>query len=444
MFAVVDVETTGLWHQDHGITEISVVHVDGESAREVFHTLLNPGRQIPAGISQLTGIRTSMLEGAPSISEILPALREALEGRVFVGHHVNFDYQFVKAAFNESGMAYSARRLCTLRLSRKVLPSLPSYKLGNICRHLGIVTDSLHRAGTDAMATALLLIRLQQMDGEGHTAMALKQKDHAALLPANLSEGAVKNLPEKPGVYYLKGQDGRVLYVGKAKNLRSRVLSHFTSVGSVWNRQVFQRLVFGVSHTIARSEYQALLLEDAEIKALKPPMNRAQKVQSGRYTVVAYTDRLSRKRLTIVPSRGQSEAIANFSSYHSAREWMQSRLDTWGLAHLKPGLQHTEFQKLIPAEDVQSRFEALIAEARAEADSSYILAEPQMDGVYPFVLVKAGAYMGFGHAVSVDPLNPQTYMSHLRQAPDSSVARNVVHKMESDPEIQKITIQNEV
>ncbi len=437
MFAVVDIETTGLWHQDHAITEISVVHVDGSKVHEVFHSLVNPGRRVPVGVSQLTGISDSLLANAPQIADILEPLQSALQGRIFVGHHVNFDYQFVKAAFEASGIAFSQRRLCTLRLARKVLPGLHSYKLGSICNHLNIDTHALHRAGSDALATGHLLLALKTMDTEQHTENAIRQRSRASILPANISEKQIEELPESPGVYYFKRQDGKVLYIGKALNIKSRVLSHFTASGTASNRQLFQRLVYSVSYTRTSSEYMALLLEDAEIKAHYPPLNRAQKTPTGRYAVVAYTDRLNRNLLAVVPAGAQAGAIAKFASYHTARSWIQERLDSHGLSQLKPGMLHLRTDDSLPAKELHLKFEALLREAKSACEASYILAEPITDGKYAFALIINGVYVGFGSTVSLKDINPEYYLKLIHKAPCSATARWIISRMEYDPEILK-------
>ena len=104
-FAVVDIETTGLFHQGHGITEIAVVLVENGAIKPVFHSMVNPGTEISSQISQLTGIDHAMVEKAPSINSLIPEIKGHLDGRIFLAHNVNFDYQFLKAAFEKEDEA---------------------------------------------------------------------------------------------------------------------------------------------------------------------------------------------------------------------------------------------------------------------------------------------------------------------------------------------------
>src|SRR5690554_5438002 len=121
--AVVDIEPTGLYHQGHGITEVAVVHLDaGGMPVPSFHSLVNPYRVVPSAVEALTGISTGLVEHAPDFSEVVEPLTEALEGRIFVAHNVNFDYRFLESAYSEQNRTLRAKRLCTMRYARKILP----------------------------------------------------------------------------------------------------------------------------------------------------------------------------------------------------------------------------------------------------------------------------------------------------------------------------------
>src|SRR5260221_613085 len=157
MYAVVDIETTGGYAAAHGITEISVYIHDGERVVKHFETLINPKQHIPYYITALTGISNAMVVDAPLFDEIAETLYELLSENIFVAHNVNFDYSFVKHHLKNAGLDLTTKKLCTVRLGRKVFPGLPSYSLGNLCRSLGIRIENRHRAGGDAKATVLLL-----------------------------------------------------------------------------------------------------------------------------------------------------------------------------------------------------------------------------------------------------------------------------------------------
>ncbi|MEL6973297.1 MAG: 3'-5' exonuclease, partial [Bacteroidota bacterium] len=152
-FAIVDVETTGGRASRDKITEIGIVLYDGQEIIDTYQSLINPNTYIPAGIVQLTGITQDMVREAPLFHEIARNIVEFTEGAIFVAHNVRFDYGFLREEFKRLGYTYSRKQLCTVRLSRKAFPGLPSYSLENLIRHFGIPTDARHRALADALAT---------------------------------------------------------------------------------------------------------------------------------------------------------------------------------------------------------------------------------------------------------------------------------------------------
>ncbi len=158
MYAIVDIETTGGYASAYGITEIAVYVHDGKRIVQHFETLINPQQKIPAYITALTGIDNFMVADAPFFEDVAPTIYELLSDSVFIAHNVNFDYSFVKHHLKAAGFELSAKKLCTVRLSRKTFPGLPSYSLGNVCRSLNIPIDIRHRAGGDAKATVKLFM----------------------------------------------------------------------------------------------------------------------------------------------------------------------------------------------------------------------------------------------------------------------------------------------
>ena len=174
MYAIVDIETTGGHANANGITEIAVILHDGVQEEGRYTTLVQPGYPIPRYVASLTGITDAMVASAPPFGDIADKVFNLLKGRIFVAHNVNFDYSFVKYHLEQAGFDLTEQKLCTVRLSRKVLPGLPSYSLGNLCRSLGIPVEGRHRAIGDAQATSVLFERILAADTEGHIAAMLR------------------------------------------------------------------------------------------------------------------------------------------------------------------------------------------------------------------------------------------------------------------------------
>lgn len=165
MFAIIDIETCGgKFNFPNGrITEICILIHDGLSVVEKFTTLVNPECNISPIYTNITGITNQMVADAPKFHQIAKHIHRLTDERIFVAHNVSFDYNFVKGEFASLGFNFEREKLCTVQMSRKLLPGHKSYSLGNLCQSLGIPNNSRHRAEGDAEATAQLFDLLLQM-----------------------------------------------------------------------------------------------------------------------------------------------------------------------------------------------------------------------------------------------------------------------------------------
>lgn len=276
-YVIVDIETTGGNAGGSRITEIAIIIHNGKEVVSRWETLVNPEKEIPLPIFALTGITNEMVQHAPVFADIAAKVYELLIGKVFVAHSVNFDYSFVRHQLEACGYQFTARKLCTVRLSRKLKPGLRSYSLGNLCDSLGIPIQNRHRAGGDADATAILFTQLLHCDTDGVVAQMVKATATDQRLPPNLPPEQFNQLPSKPGVYYFHNQTSKVVYVGKAINIKKRVGTHFTGHNINPQRQHFLRHIYSISFEECATELMALLLECMEIKRLWPEYNRSLK-----------------------------------------------------------------------------------------------------------------------------------------------------------------------
>lgn len=335
MYAIVDIETTGGFSANNRIIEIAVVFHDGKQITGQFETLLDPEMSVPGFITGLTGIDAQMLVGAPKFSDIAAELYRLLEGKVFVAHNVGFDYSFVKQAFEKEGMVYKPKRLCTVRLSRKLFPGLKSYSLGRLCESRGIVVKDRHRAMGDAWATSILFSQLLQVDNEGHIEQAVKGKHKALTLPPNISKEKFNEIPQSTGVYYFHDANGKVIYVGKAVNIQSRFNGHFSGKAKL----NLKTEIFDVSYEITGSELLALLLEALEIKRLWPKYNRSLKVKALSWGIFSYTDREGFLRFQINKVVAGIRPLATFTSHASAWKFLLDKNEELKLCPKLNGIQ---------------------------------------------------------------------------------------------------------
>ena len=311
-YAIVDIETTGGYAAANGIIEISIQVFDGEAVVESFETLINPFQTIPRYIQAFTGINNDMVQDAPAFEEVAERIFELLQGNVFVAHNVNFDYSFVKNHLEAHGYTLNTKKLCTVRLARHIFPGHPSYSLGNICHSLGIELENRHRAGGDAAATVTLFKLLLDNDSKGLIESSLKKTSKEQMLPPNVPKAHFDALPTTPGVYYFHDQKGKVIYVGKAKNIRKRVSSHFSTNSDSRQRQNFLRHAYAITFQSTATELMACILESTEIKHLWPAFNNAQKKPEDVYGIFMYEDQNGYMRLAIEKRRKNSNPVYTF------------------------------------------------------------------------------------------------------------------------------------
>lgn len=293
-YSIIDIETTGGSARNNKITEIAVINIDEGEIVERYSTLINPERSIPPQIQYLTGITNEMVQEAPKFFEVAKKIVELTEDRIFVAHNAHFDYSFVQNEFRELGYTYKKDLLCTVRLSRKLLPGHPSYSLGKLCDRLGIEIKDRHRAMGDADATAILFkMILDRMEDENSKEEFKKVYQGLNLktnFPPHFNENDYDDLPNSPGVYYLWDKQGKLLYIGKAKDIKKRVRQHFNVKSSRTKEFEFKNNIANISFQETGNELAALLLEAQAIKEKSPIFNRALRRKKFPFKVQPYYD----------------------------------------------------------------------------------------------------------------------------------------------------------
>lgn len=174
-----------------------------------YTTLINPGQPIPYYIQAMTGITDKMVTDAPRFEQVAEKVYSLLKDRIFIAHNVNFDYSFVKAHLQVSGYDLNTKKLCTVRLSRKIFPGFHSYSLGKLCTSLGITINDRHRASGDSAATVKVFQLLLQNDKEQHIAKSLQRNSKESILPPNVPKTDFEQLPYTPGVYFFTMKKGK-------------------------------------------------------------------------------------------------------------------------------------------------------------------------------------------------------------------------------------------
>lgn len=411
MYAIVDIETTGTNASYNCITEVAIYVHDGEKIVDEWHSLINPMREIPPFIVQMTGISNDMVANSPEFADVANEIYSILHDKIFVAHNAGFDYGFLKSHLLENGYDLTTKKLCTVRLSRKIFPGFKSYSLGKLSDSLGVVLENRHRAQGDALATAKIFSMLLANDKENHFTTALKRSSKEQHLPPNMNKAELENLPTGCGVYYFHDATGKIIYVGKAKNIKSRVFGHFTYADYHGKENDLRNSVYSITCTLTGNELIALLLESEEIKRKFPKFNNAQKQWDRNYCIFKYLDQKGYIHLAIERYNVKKEVQKVFPDFLSARNYLIDKVQTFQLCakycHLqsvKKACYNVELGKCFGAcieqettDAYNARLLDAIASFRDENDTYYVIGKGRDSNEKSVIYVEKGHYLGFGY-----------------------------------------------
>jgi len=411
MYAIVDVETSGMTSTNCKITDIAIIIHDGEKIIDEYKSLVNPDIKISRKITRLTGIDNEMVKHAPKFYEIAKKVFEMTEGNIFVAHNVSFDYRIIRKEFEELGGEFIRTQLCTVRTARRLLKGSKSYSLGNICADLDIPITDRHRAYGDALATTKLFdILLDKSKEEGNTLFPpqTKKKKQAAIPPL-LPRKIYDELPTQTGIYYFHNRNGEVIYVGKAKNIKQRCLSHFHDKSK--KEITLCEQTANITYEITGSELAALLLESSEIKTLMPKYNHSQKRLSETHELLFYTNRDGVKELRVGKRELGTSAIATFYTKGQAERFMHHFVGQHLLCHRYTGLEKTKtacFSQRLKvckgvccdqedADEYNLRVDQAINDLKVRQNECIVLDRGRDADENAVVHLSPSGYMGFGY-----------------------------------------------
>jgi|GEM_PF-240799 len=327
-YVVVDIETTGGKPSGNDITEIGIAHVEHKNITHQWSSFVRPDRSIPYNIQMLTGITDDMVADAPTFEELIPELLEQLAGDVFVAHSVNFDYSFIERAFKEAGTPWRMAKLCTVKYARAAFPEFGRYSLANLARELAVENDNPHRALSDALCAAEVLIHCQHSDYDekllSDPKLGLLKRIQ---MPDHLDAVIFDELPKTHGVYEFHDAFGMPLYIGKANNIKQRITQHFSTEQQSTKYQRLMKECHNIKYTEWPNETLSLIYEDHMIRQHWPPLNKAQKKQSLKFGLYAYENGRGELKWVVQKSIG-SGALRKFGSYTSGQQWLADFMNT--------------------------------------------------------------------------------------------------------------------
>jgi DNA polymerase-3 subunit epsilon len=367
---------------------------------------VNPEIPIQPFVVKLTGINNAMLRSAPKFFEVAKRIIEITSDCVIVAHNATFDYRILRTEFKRLGYDFQAKTLCTVELSKKLIPEQPSYSLGKLVRALGIPMADRHRASGDAMATTKLFKMLLEKDIEKQILKDfIKQEIQKGIAPKLLD--IVENLPSKTGIYYIHNEKGDLIYIGKSRNIKKRINQHFTGASN--KSKKIQREVFTVTCEETGSELIALLKESEEIKINKPIYNRAQRKSIFEWALYSEKDTNGYLNLRLQKADGRKKEITSFTTLQEGKNALFRITEKYQLCQKLTGLYQTNsdcFQykikecdgacigKILP-EEYNKRVQKFIAENSFENKNIVLLDRGRNINERSAVLIENGIYKGY-------------------------------------------------
>ncbi len=318
MYAIVDIETTGGKFNEEGITEIAIYKFDGHQIVDQFISLVNPEKPIQPFVVQLTGINNKMLRNAPKFYEVAKRIVEITKDCILVAHNTSFDYRILRTEFRRLGFEFTQQTLCTVELSKKLLPEQEKYKLSKLVRALGIPINNVHRASGDALATVELFKVLLAKDIE-KTIVLQTIKSGAEKKIHQKFTTILENLPNDIGVYYIHQSDGKIIYIGKSKNIKRSINKHFISSSRIAKN--IQKLVHSVSFEKTGSELISILKETQEITKNNPIYNRNRRHKPFLFSLYKEKTKNGFYAIYYAKTDGRKKAITAFASEQEANDF---------------------------------------------------------------------------------------------------------------------------
>ncbi|MEW7279293.1 exonuclease domain-containing protein [Aquimarina sp. 2201CG1-2-11] len=408
MYAILDIETTGGKYNEEGITEIAIYKFDGHTVVDQFISLINPERPIQPFVANLTGINNQMLRNAPKFFEVAKRIVEITKDCVIVAHNSSFDYRILKTEFSRLGFDFERQSLCTVELSKKLIPDQPSYSLGKLVRGLGIPLSDRHRANGDALATVKLFKLLLLKDLEKKIISETVRTETKRQVDSKLLD-IIEKAPTATGVYYMHRENGTIIYIGKSKNIKKRLNQHFTNDNR--KSKKIQEEVVSVTYEVTGSELLALLKESEEIKRNKPVYNRALRKSNFNQALYSFTDKNGYINLKIAKVDNQKSSITTFTNKQQAKLYMHRWTEEYNLCQKLMDLDtskgncfHYTIKQCFGAcildestETYNKRALQLINSQSFENQNMIILDKGREIDEQGFVLIEEGKFVGIGY-----------------------------------------------
>ncbi|MFS4417128.1 exonuclease domain-containing protein [Maribacter sp. 2307ULW6-5] len=408
MYTILDIETTGGKYNEEGITEIAIHRFNGHEVVDRFISLINPEKPIQPFVVNLTGINNKMLRTAPKFHEVAKRIVEITEDSVLVAHNAQFDYRILRTEFRRLGYNFERKSLCTVDLSKRLLPDAESHSLGKLVRSLGIPVSDRHRANGDALATLQLFKLLLAKDTEKMIITeTIRKEQHGELSEKQLD--IVRSLPNATGVFYMHDKDGEIVYLSKTKDIKKRVNQLFTKSGAEARKLV--KTTKKVTFERTGSELMAILKEHAELKKNRPRYNQISRKAMFSHTLEITKNQTGHYQIGAVPWNPKKPGRGRFKSMLGAKNHLHKigvehdlcdKLNGFSeakknCAKYADGGCHGACSGVEPAEKYNKRVLRALGEGSLYGKNVILVDKGREVGEKSVVVIKNGALLGTGY-----------------------------------------------
>ena len=390
MYAIIDIETTGGDYDEEGITEIAIYQYDGFKITDQFCSLINPKKQIQPFVKKLTGINEKMLEKAPIFFEVAKRIVEITRNCIIVAHNAAFDYRILKTEFKRLGYVFERETICTINLSKELLPEQKEFSLGKLVSNLGIPFSIRHRAFGDAQATLKLFELLIEKDIKKNII-----KQHIKILNNNKASKRflkiIEKLPSEMGIYYILDANNKIIYIGKSKNIKQSVTQYLTSSNK--KSLIIQNKISQASFSLTGGQLVTLLKQQIEIKINSPVLNTSSKYRI--YPIgVRVDDKETYHRIIIEQVKKNFKYLTVFKNKIDAEKTIQILAE-------KFEIQLNDLNFSIKEKESPKKYNYKVKKLSKSFSYPFpnflIIENGRKHGEFTFILIKNNQFRGYGY-----------------------------------------------
>jgi DNA polymerase III subunit epsilon len=433
MYAVIDVETTGGSPVTDRVIEIAIIICDGEQILHQYTSLVNPNRPIDKYVTQLTGITDKMVRTAPTFDQIGEEVWQLTEGNIFVAHNVKFDYGMLRSEFKRMGRDFIRKQLDTITLAQKVLPGFTSYSLGSLCDSLGIKIANRHRALGDAEATVKLLhMILHEATSPKYIEIELNHGLDVATLPPNIGLGDIEQLPEEPGVFYLKDQDDRIIFIDSSKNVRKEVVKLLSRTDKTPEWQLALPTLTQIDYVASGHELISRLMAHHEMRKHQPPLNKKQKEYKHTHAIYLVPDdegflqlRMDKIDLPDAEPALRFQGKSSAQKVHAkiiAESHLQVQFSL--LRKMTDETQRQNFKK-----SYNEKVARAVERYLYKASNFFILTEGRRPDEHSVIWIENSIYKGVGYiSPELNPINTENLKAAIKPYPEDMEIQKIIRQ----------------